>query len=102
MYGLGTLGQSLAVFAGPVVASRFGWQTVFYGTSVLLLVWAVIFVSLARNPVAAARPAGVGAMIGVLGRSPTAWLLGAFYFLTFGGFVAFSIYLPTLLERSSA
>src|SRR5262245_31087020 len=37
-------------------------------------------------------------MVRVLRRSPVAWLLGAFYFLTFGGFVAFSIYLPTLLR----
>ena len=34
----------------------------------------------------------------MLRRAPIAWLLGAFYFLTFGGFVAFSIYLPTLLR----
>jgi NNP family nitrate/nitrite transporter-like MFS transporter len=34
----------------------------------------------------------------MLRRAPKAWLLGAFYFLTFGGFVAFSIYLPTLLR----
>jgi MFS family permease len=37
-------------------------------------------------------------MVAVVRRSPTAWLLGAFYFMTFGGFVAFSIYLPTLLR----
>ena len=37
-------------------------------------------------------------MMAVLRRAPTAWLLGAFYFLTFGGFVAFSVYLPTLLR----
>ncbi len=37
-------------------------------------------------------------MAAVLRGSPTAWLLGAFYFLTFGGFVAFSIYLPTLMS----
>ena len=34
----------------------------------------------------------------VLTREKLAWLLAAFYFLTFGGFVAFSIYLPTLLQ----
>jgi len=98
VYGLGTLGQSLAVFVGPLVAGWFGWQTVFRGTTALLLVWAVIFVLLARDATRTARPAGVGDMIAVLRRSPTAWLLGAFYFLTFGGFVAFSIYLPTLLK----
>jgi MFS transporter, NNP family, nitrate/nitrite transporter len=98
IYGLGTMGQSLAVFVGPVVASRFGWESVFRGTSVALLLWAVIFCMSARNPPRAARPADVAAMVTVLRRAPKAWLLGAFYFLTFGGFVAFSIYLPTLLR----
>ena len=98
IYGLGTMGQSLAVFVGPVVASRFGWETVFRGTSALLLAWAVAYVALARNPVHGGRPATVAAMAATLRRAPKAWLLGAFYFLTFGGFVAFSIYLPTLLR----
>jgi nitrate/nitrite transporter NarK len=98
IYGLGTMGQSLAVFAGPVVAARWGWQAVFYATSALLLVWGAIYFALARNATGAARPATVGAMVAVLRGSRTAWLLGAFYFLTFGGFVAFSIYLPTLLR----
>jgi nitrate/nitrite transporter NarK len=98
IYGLGTLGQSLAVFAGPVVAASLGWQAVFRGTGVILLVWAAAFFVAARNPPGATRPAGLGDMIRVLRTSPIAWLLGAFYFLTFGGFVAFSIYLPTLLR----
>ena len=98
VYGLGTMGQSLAVFGGPVAAARWGWETVFYATSTILFVWAVIFAASARNPVRAVRPATAAAMIAVLRRSPSAWLLGAFYFLTFGGFVAFSIYLPTLLR----
>ena len=97
VYGLGTMGQSLAVFAGPVVASLWGWQTVFRATGVLLLVWAAIYFAFARNPPRKAA-ATVGAMITMLRHTPMAWLLGAFYFLTFGGFVAFSIYLPTLLR----
>jgi nitrate/nitrite transporter NarK len=98
VYGLGTMGQSLAVFAGPVMASRFGWELVFRGTSALLLIWAVVYFTLARNPPREARPATIGAMAAILRRAPRAWLLGAFYFMTFGGFVAFSIYLPTLLR----
>ena len=98
IFGLGTMGQSLAVFVGPVVAARWGWETVFHATGTLLFLWALVFAALARNPVAAARPPSAAAMAAVLRRSPTAWLLGAFYFLTFGGFVAFSIYLPTLLR----
>jgi MFS family permease len=34
----------------------------------------------------------------VLRSEPRAWALALFYFLTFGGFVAFAIYLPTLLR----
>jgi MFS transporter, NNP family, nitrate/nitrite transporter len=98
IYGMGNLGQSLAVFGGPVVASQFGWEAVFRGTSALLLIWAVVYFFFARNPPHATRPATVAAMAAVLRRAPKAWLLGAFYFLTFGGFVAFAIYLPTLLR----
>ena len=98
IYGLGTIGQSLAVFVGPVVAGRLGWEAVFRGTSVLLLIWAATYFTLARNPVRTARPPALAAMTAVLRRAPTPWLLGACYFLTFGGFVAFSIYLPTLLR----
>lgn len=98
VYGLGTLGQSLAVFGGPVIARAFGWPSVFHAMAVTLLVWAGVFAVLARNPPRPAVIGGFGAMVRVLRESPTAWLLGAFYFLTFGGFVAFSIYLPTLLR----
>lgn len=98
VFGLGLLGQSLAVFGGPVAAAAFGWQAVFRGVGVALLLWAVVFAVLARNQETAARPASVAAMLRVLRHEPTAWWLGAFYFLTFGGFVAFSIYLPTLLR----
>lgn len=98
IYGLGTMGQSLAVFVGPLAAARFGWEAVFRTTSALLLLWAAVYFVLARNPPHAVRPATVAAMTAALRRAPTAWLLGAFYFLTFGGFIAFSIYLPTLLR----
>src|SRR5207244_767437 len=40
----------------------------------------------------------VGEMLRLLGRERLSWALSAFYFLTFGGFVAFSIYLPSLLK----
>ena len=49
VYGLGTMGQSLAVFVGPVVAARLGWEMVFRGTGALLLAWAVTYFLLARE-----------------------------------------------------
>ena len=74
VYGLGTLGQSLAVFIGPVVAARLGWQAVFQWTGAILLVWAVAYCVLARNAAQSTRPATVGEMVGLLRRAPKAWL----------------------------
>jgi MFS family permease len=55
---------------------------------------------LARNAPAGAttQRRGLGAVFEVFAHEKLSWLLSAFYFLTFGGFVAFSIYLPTLLR----
>jgi NNP family nitrate/nitrite transporter-like MFS transporter len=98
VYGLGNIGQSAAVFLGPLLAARIGWHPVFQGAAVLLIVWGIAFGLLARNAPSTARPKGIGEMLGVLRRERLAWVLSLFYFLTFGGFVAFSIYLPTLLK----
>jgi MFS transporter, NNP family, nitrate/nitrite transporter len=98
VYGLGNIGQSAAVFLGPVVASAYGFRAVYWGMSVILLVWAGVFVIFARNAPQTARPKGFSEMLTVLAHEPLAWALAALYFLTFGGFVAFSIYLPTLLR----
>src|SRR6202140_3982721 len=98
VYGLGNIGQSAAVFLGPVVAAAYGFRTVYWGMSVILLAWAVLFVIFASNAPHDARPKSLSEMLSVLARAPLAWALAALYFLTFGGFVAFSIYLPTLLR----
>src|SRR3954454_10400523 len=79
VYGLGTIGQSAAVFLGPLVAAvlggQTGWQPVFRGVAVLLVVWGAAFGLLARNAPVAARPQGMGAMIRVLTRERLAWVL---------------------------
>ena len=101
VYGLGNIGQSAAVFLGPVLAARVGMPAVFHGVAALLVIWAGAFALFARNappPASARSKPGLGAMFAVLIHERLSWLLAAFYFLTFGGFVAFSIYLPTLLK----
>jgi NNP family nitrate/nitrite transporter-like MFS transporter len=98
IYGLGTGGQSAAVFLAPQLATVLSWQSVFYLGAGITLVWAVVFGFLAHDAPARRAPATFSEMIGFLRRERLAWVLGAFYFLTFGGFVAFSIYLPLLLR----
>jgi NNP family nitrate/nitrite transporter-like MFS transporter len=100
VYGLGNIGQSAAVFLGPVLAARIGLPGVFRWTAVLVAVWAIVFAMLARNAASApgAARGGLVPMLRVLTGEKLAWVLASFYFLTFGGFVAFSIYLLTLLQ----
>ena len=100
VYGLGNIGQSAAVFLGPVLAAQVGMPAVYRSVAVLLVVWAAAFALLARDAPAPAsqQRKGFGAMLKVLTSERLSWVLAALYFLTFGGFVAFSIYLPTLLK----
>jgi NNP family nitrate/nitrite transporter-like MFS transporter len=98
IYGLGNIGQSAAVFLGPLLAAAVGWQNIFRGMAALLILWGVAFYLLARNSPKTVRPAGLSAMVQLLSRQKLSWVLSLFYFLTFGGFVAFSIYLPVLFR----
>ena len=98
VYGLGNIGQSAAVFLGPLLAASLGWQNIFRGIAGVLVVWAVVFWLFARNAPVSVRPKTIGEMVALLASERLSWALSAFYFLTFGGFVAFSIYLPSLLR----
>jgi NNP family nitrate/nitrite transporter-like MFS transporter len=58
----------------------------------------VVFYLFARDAPSAAAPKTLGQSLAVLKRAPMAWVLSLFYFLTFGGFVALAVFLPTLLR----
>lgn len=99
VFGMGNAGQSVAVFFAPVLAIYFGsWRTVFYVFAAASLVWGVVFYLFARDAASTAKPKTFAENVAVLRRSPLAWVLSLFYFVTFGGFVALGIYLPTLLK----
>ena len=55
VYGLGNIGQSAAVFLGPVLGAIIGWQNIFRGASVLLVAWGIAFYAVARNSPQAAK-----------------------------------------------
>lgn len=102
IYGAGNIGQSIAVFFAPVLALQFGaWQTVFFFFAALTLIWGIVFYLFAGDAATseAAKPKTLAENLSVLKRSKTAWILSLFYFLTFGGFVALGLYLPTFLKE---
>lgn len=99
IFGMGNIGQSIAVFGAPVLATWLGsWRPVFYIFAAVALIWGVVFFAFGRDATVTVTPKTLSENLAVLRRSPLAWVLSLFYFLTFGGFVAFSIYLPTLLK----
>lgn len=100
VYGMGNIGQSIAVFFAPVLALWFGdWRMVFYVFAAVALIWGVVFYLFARDAAATAKPKTLAENLSVLKTSKLAWILSLFYFLTFGGFVALSLYLPTFLKE---
>lgn len=100
VYGMGNIGQSVAVFGAPVLAAYFGdWRTVFYVFAAITAVWGIVFYAGARPSPTAVRPKTLAESLAPLRNSRVAWLLSLFYFLTFGGFVALALYMPTLLKE---
>ena len=99
IYGVGNIGQSLAVFGGPVLATWVGIPATFLWFGLVSLTWGITFAIWGRNAPSTAQPRTFQENIKVLGTEKLSWILSLFYCLTFGGFVALSIYLPTLYQE---
>lgn len=97
IYGMGNIGQAIALYAAPAIAAFYGWQWAFWVFILPLVAMSAIFWLLGREaPQAGPRPS-VTAGISLFRQEVMPWVLSLFYFLTFGGFVALGVYLPKLL-----
>lgn len=98
VYGAGNVGQSLAAFGAPLLFAQLGFQNTFWTFAALLAAWAILFLFLAEDAPRSAPPKSFAQMVRPLSEKMS-WVLSFFYFLTFGGFVAMSIYLPMFLTE---
>lgn len=96
VYGAGNVGQSLAAFGAPLVFAYAGFRNTFWSFAVLLALWCVLFMVFAKDAPRTTAPKSFVQMVRPLSEKMS-WVLSFFYFLTFGGFVAMSIYLPMFL-----
>jgi len=98
IFGMGNIGTAIAARFGPQIAATRGWQAVFLVFAGLVLFTGVAFFFIASDE---PRPSGptktMGQRLEVLRREKLTWLFSLFYFVTFGGFVSFALYLPKLL-----
>lgn len=96
IYGIGNLGTAISAFGAPVVASAWGWSNTVLLYSVILIALAALnFLLGDREEVSVRTP--LLEQIKAVSRSEKLWFICLFYFLTFGSFVAFTVYLPNFL-----
>lgn len=98
VYGAGNIGQSAAAFGAPFIVAALGFSWGFWVFGALAFAWLLFFVAAAKNPPNVVRPRTFAETVTPL-RDPKSWVLSLYYFLTFGGFVAMAIYLPTFLTE---
>lgn len=96
VYGMGNIGTAITTFSAPVVASQIGWQSAVRLYLVLLLVFIVLNFLFGDRKEARVKTPIIEQIKGVY-KNEKLWYFSLFYFITFGSFVAFTVYLPNFL-----
>ncbi|WP_179301850.1 nitrate/nitrite transporter [Neobacillus jeddahensis] len=96
IYGAGNIGTAITSFFAPVLANEFGWRNTIKIFLIIMVVFSIInFLFGDRKEQRINNP--LVEQIKEVYKIPKLWLLSLFYFITFGSFVAFTIYLPSFL-----
>jgi MFS transporter, NNP family, nitrate/nitrite transporter len=101
VFGAGMGGTAVSAFSTVQLAAAFGPGFPFDLVAVVLVVFAAVAALLLRDPPGRSVPTGsVLARLVVALRMPVALQLSFLYAVAFGGFVAFSVYLPSYLSTA--
>ncbi|MGO0063019.1 nitrate/nitrite transporter [Brevibacillus fluminis] len=96
IYGMGNIGTAVTTFAAPVLAKSFGWATTVQMFILLLVGFAILTFFLGDKNEPKVNTPLRQQMMSVY-KNKKLWLVSLFYFITFGCFVAFTVYLPNFL-----
>ena len=101
VFGVGMGGTAIANFTTVKLADAYGPKTPFLLVAAILAGYAVLSFLLLRDAPGRQRPAGSAlARLAEVGRLGVTWQLCFLYAVGFGGFVAFSVYLPAYLRTA--
>lgn len=103
LFGMGTGGTAIAAFTTLQLSEAFGRSAPFVLVAVLLAIYAFVSWKLLRPAPGRGGGAAGGNWLANAMRTlaqPVALKLAVLYAIAFGGFVAFSVYLPTLLVNN--
>lgn len=99
IYGLGNLGSALSTFFAPVLATQIGWRSTVQVYLIVLAVFAIANFLIGDRKEAKLNVSLMEQIKGIY-KNEKLWLICFFYFITFGAFVAFTIFLPNHLVNS--
>jgi NNP family nitrate/nitrite transporter-like MFS transporter len=96
IYGAGNIGTAITSFSAPVLANTIGWRSTIKIFLIIVLVFAIVNFLFGDKKEQKVNNL-LSEQLKSVNRNPKLWLLSLFYFITFGSFVAFTIYLPSFL-----
>lgn len=97
--GMGNLGTAVASFTVPSIYTYLGLSWVFWILAIAIGAMALIFWMGTKELPKPKEVKTLKDSLSVVKHKQT-WVLSLFYFLTFGGFIAFSLYLPAILQET--
>ena len=101
IFGAGMGGTAIAAFTTVQLADAVGPSFPFTLVAIVLAVYGVVAAVLLREPAGRASPSGsVVRRTATVAQMRATWELSFLYAVGFGGFVAFSVYLPTYLRTA--
>lgn len=96
IYGLGNLGSAVSTFFAPIIATQVGWRSTVQFYMILLIIVALANFFIGDRKEEKLNTSLIEQFKGVY-RNEKLWLICSFYFITFGAFVAFTVFLPNNL-----
>ncbi len=96
IYGSGNIGTAITSFAAPVLAAGFGWRSAVRMYIVLVFIFALLNLIFGDRREPRVQTSFTRQWKEIY-RETRMWFLSLFYFITFGSFVAFTVYLPNFL-----
>ncbi|MEN1931221.1 nitrate/nitrite transporter [Staphylococcus hominis] len=99
IYGMGNIGTAISSFLAPPIAGIVGWQTTVRSYLIIIAIFAILmfFLGDAKEPKVKVP---LGAQVKDLSANYKLYYLSLWYFITFGAFVAFGLFLPNYLVNN--
>ncbi|HVV29968.1 MAG TPA: MFS transporter [Mycobacteriales bacterium] len=101
VFGAGMGGTAISALTTVNLTKAWSMPAPFVVTAVVLAVYAAVAAVLLRDaPGRTTADGGLGRRLLAVARLPVTWQASALYAVTFGGYVAFSVYLPAYLKTA--